>query len=302
MNAPGRLVHLRDGAMHVLCRGNGSPTVILDAGLAGCSLDWALVQEHVAKFTSVCTFDRPGYGWSAPRAGQRSSGVIVREIEELLQAAGVAGPYVVVGHSFGGLNMRLFAARNREAVRALVLVDASHTEGLERLPRAYWDAVRRKLRLARWIAPTGALHLADALGLIPETRLYARFPDSARVPARRHFCRSGTIVTTCRELDALPSSQRQVAAAGTLGQLPVVVLSSVLTLHPDRDLPRAVSARELRRVWQLLQAELLALSTQSRQVLVEESGHYIAIERPQAVVQAIRDTVQHARRAPVEAT
>jgi pimeloyl-ACP methyl ester carboxylesterase len=81
----------------------------------------------------------------------------------------------------------------------------------------------------------------------------------------------------------------------------MVVLTSSLTLYPDRDLPREVSITEMRRVWQVLQAELLELSSRSRQVVVEESGHYIAIERPQPVVQAIRETVLLARRAPVEA-
>lgn len=301
MSAPGTLAHTRGGAMHLLRRGAGSPTVILDAGLAGCSLDWTLVLDDVATFTQVCAIDRPGYGWSAPRAGERSSSVIVEEIEELLRVAGVAGPYVVVGHSFGGLNMRLFAARNRATTRGLVLVDASHTEGLERLPAVYWDAIRRRLRLARWIAPTGALHLADALGLIPETRLFARFPGPARAAARRHFCRGRTIATTRRELAALALSERQVAAAKDLGDLPVVVLSSSLTLHPDRDLPRGVSITEMRRVWRALQAEMLGLSSRSRQVVVEESGHYIALERPQRVIRAIREAVELAGRTPVEA-
>jgi pimeloyl-ACP methyl ester carboxylesterase len=285
----------------MLCRGEGSPTVILDAGLAGCSLDWTLVQHTVATFTRVCAIDRPGYGWSAPRAGERSSGVIVREIEDLLLAAQVPGPYVVVGHSFGGLTMRLFATRNRESVRGLVLVDASHSEGLERLPQAYWDAIRRQLRLARWIAPTGVLHLADALGLIPETRLYARLPGPMSIAARRHFCRARTIRTTLHELDALAVSQRQVAAAGDLGDLPVVILTSSLTLHPDRDLPREVSITEMRQAWRVLQTELLRLSSKSRQVTVDQSGHYIAIERPQAVIQAIGETVQLAGRDPVGA-
>lgn len=301
MSPPGRLVRVGTGMMHLQCQGADCPTVILDAGLAGCSLDWTLVQEGVAAFTRVCAFDRPGYGWSEPRATERSSAVIVRELEELLGAADVAGPLVLVGHSFGGLNMRLFAARHRETVCGLVLVDASHTEGLERLPPAYWNAVRRKLRLARWLAPIGGLRVADALGLIPETRLLARLPRRAAIAARRHACRGRTIRTTCRELEDLAHSQRQVAAAGALDDLPVVVLTSSLTLHPARDLPPGVSIQEMRRVWRALQADLLRISSRSRQVLVADSGHYIALERPQAVIRAVHETVQLARREVVEA-
>ncbi len=301
MNHPGRLVQVGGGDVHVLCLGEGSPTVILDSGLGGSCLDWTLVQEEVSRFTRVCSFDRPGYGWSEPRSTERTSRTIVRELEMLLRAAEISGPYVMVGHSFGGLNMRLFAALNREEVRGLVLVDASHEQGLERLPQAFWSAVRRQLRVARWISALGGLRLADALGFIPTTRLFRQLPGKAAAAARRQFCRSETIRTLRRELDALPGSQRQVAASGNLGDLPLVILTSNLSLNPNRDLGPDVPIEEMRRAWRALQAELLGLSSRSRQVFVEDSGHYIAIERPQPVIRAIRETVDLARTAAVEA-
>ncbi len=302
VNPPGRLVSVAGGDIHLLCSGEGSPTVILDAGLGGSTLDWTLVQEQVARFTRVCSFDRPGYGWSEPRAGERTTRNIVRELEELLRTAEIPGPYVLVGHSFGGLNMRLFSTRNPGKVCGLVLVDASHEEGLERLPPAFWKSIRLTLSVARWISPIGGLRLADALGLIPNTRVFECLPKEAAVSARRHLCRSQTIRTTHRELDALSESQRQVAEAGRLGDLPVVVLTSSVSTHPGRDLPPGVSIEEMRRAWRALQAELLRLSSRSRQVLVEDSGHYIAIERPQPVIRAIRETVQLARTEAVGAT
>lgn len=292
---PGRLVPVAGGTMHLLCQGEGSPTVVLDAGLGGSFLDWAAVQPEVARFTRVCALDRPGYGWSQARRSERTSLNIVRELEDLLRVAGIEAPYVMVGHSFGGFNMRLYAARHPETVRGLVLVDASHQQGLERLPPAYWRAVRVTLTLARWMAPWGGLGIADALGLIPATRVFDGLPASAATAARRHLCCSRTIRTIRRELKALPQSQRQVAEAGSLGDLPVVVLTSNVSTQPDRDLPRGISLDDMRRAWRVLQAELLALSSRSRQVRVEDSGHYIAIERPQPVIRAILATVQLAR-------
>lgn len=292
---PGTLVGVGRAGIHLLCRGEGSPTVVLDSGLGGCCLDWSLVQEEVARFTRVCSFDRPGYGWSDPRPGPRTSLVIVQELEELLASAGIDGPYIMAGHSFGGLNVRLFAARNRRKVGGLILVDGSHHEGLERLPRAFWRSVRLNLGIARWISPIGGLRLADALGLVPTTRLLRHLPEDAAACATRLFLRSETIRTVRRELDGLPASQRQVADAGTLGDLPVVVLTSNVSTHPDRDLAPGIPFEDMRRSWHGLQAELLGLSTRSRQVLVEDSGHYIAMERPRPVIRAIREAVELAR-------
>ncbi|MFQ6045955.1 MAG: alpha/beta fold hydrolase [Gemmatimonadales bacterium] len=302
MNPPGRLVPLAGGDIHLLSCGAGSPTVVLDAGLGSSLLDWSLVQDEVARFTRVCSFDRPGYGWSEPRRGGRTSHVMVQELQELLQTAEIDGPYVMVGHSFGGLNVRLFSARNPEKVRGLVLVDASHEEGLQRLPRTYWRFVRLSLRVARWIAPIGGLRLADALGFVPTTRLFEHFPEETAAFARQLCFRSRTMRTALRELAALPVSQRQVTEVGHLGDLPVVVLTSNLFTDSDRELAPGVSLEEMRSAWHVLQSELLRLSSRSRRVLVEDSGHYMAIERPQPVIRAIRETVELARSEAVGAT
>ena len=302
VDPPGTLVRVGGRDIHLLCRREGSPTVILDSGLGSSSLDWSLVQEEVARFTRVCSFDRPGYGWSEPRPGARTSLIIVQELEELLRTVGIDGPYVMAGHSFGGLNARLFSARNPGKVRGLVLVDASHEEGLERLPQAFWRSVRLNLSIARWISPIGGLRLADALGLIPTARLLEHLPEEAAASARQHFFRSETIRTACRELDALPESQRQVAEAGSLGDLSLVVLTSNVSMNPNRELAPGVSLEEMRRAWHALQSEFLQLSSRSRQVLVEDSGHYIPIERPQPVIRAIRETVELARTEAVGAT
>ena len=109
--APGKLVDIGGYQLHINCTGTGSPTVILDAGLGGTSLDWSKVQPAVARFTRVCSYDRAGYGWSQTGPGPRTSQQIVTELHALLAQAKINGPYVLVGHSAGGLNMRLYAYR-----------------------------------------------------------------------------------------------------------------------------------------------------------------------------------------------
>jgi pimeloyl-ACP methyl ester carboxylesterase len=120
--------------LHINCLGQGSPTVILESGLANMSADWANVQPLVAKGTRVCAYDRAGIAWSDPGPQPRDPGQIAGELHTLLGRAGIAGPYVLVGQSFGGLYVRMYAARYPDEVAGMVLVDASHPDMWQRLP------------------------------------------------------------------------------------------------------------------------------------------------------------------------
>ncbi|HEY9014914.1 MAG TPA: alpha/beta hydrolase, partial [Gemmatimonadales bacterium] len=114
--APGQLVDVGGYRLHIQCVGTGSPTVVLDAGLSGSSLDWSLVQPELGRTTRVCAYDRAGMGWSDPGAQPRTPRQIADELHTLLTNAGIAGPYVLVGHSLAGKNVRLFALAHPEEV------------------------------------------------------------------------------------------------------------------------------------------------------------------------------------------
>src|SRR5918911_897063 len=120
---PGRTLTVDGYAPHVFCTGSGSPTVVMDAGLGGWSMDWSEVQPSVARSTRVCTYDRPSLGWSSPRPEPRDAQHAVAELHALLTNAAIDGPLVLVGHSNGGLRMLLYPAQHREDVVGLVLVD-----------------------------------------------------------------------------------------------------------------------------------------------------------------------------------
>jgi pimeloyl-ACP methyl ester carboxylesterase len=117
---PGRTLNVDGYAMHLLCTGTGSTTVVMDAGLGGWSADWSKVQPSVARSTRVCTYDRPGLGWSSPRPEPRAVQHAVDELYALLTNGGIDGPLVLVGHSNGGLRMLLYAAEHRAEVVGLV--------------------------------------------------------------------------------------------------------------------------------------------------------------------------------------
>src|SRR5262249_17490631 len=121
----GRMVTVDEIGLHLYCAGTGKPTVLLEEGAGGGSPYWAWIQRAVAKVTRVCSYDRPGYGWSDSDDGPRDATAVVRRLTALLNAANETGPYLAVGHSLGGAYLRLFADRHREELAGLVLVDAT---------------------------------------------------------------------------------------------------------------------------------------------------------------------------------
>src|SRR5947209_2903437 len=142
----GHLVPAGSIRMNIDCSGQGSPTVILESGSGGPSIDWLMVQPEVEKFARVCSYDRAGYGRSDSGAEPRSSLQIARELKQLLQAAGEEGPFVLVGHSMGGYDIRVYTGQYAKDVLGIVLVDASHEDQYLRAPESIrkWQRAHRK--------------------------------------------------------------------------------------------------------------------------------------------------------------
>ncbi len=131
---PGEMYSIDGYRMHLYCTGSGTPTVVLDGGLGSTWISWQLVQPGLAKQTRVCSYDRAGLGWSDPRPGLRDSEAVVTQLHELLSAAGISGPLILVGQSAGGLYVRKYAANYPKDVAGLVLVDGTMPELFSRLP------------------------------------------------------------------------------------------------------------------------------------------------------------------------
>jgi len=162
---PGKLVDVGGYRLHIDCMGQGSPTIVIDAGAGNWSVAWTGIQEQLAGETRVCTFDRAGLGWSDPGIKPRTSAVMADELYALLHNAALAPPFLMVGHSLGGYNVRVFTDRHSE-VAGLVLIDSAHESQWRDLPievSAFKDAGLHQLYVARAMARVGLLHLLNAM-------------------------------------------------------------------------------------------------------------------------------------------
>ena len=271
---PGMFIGVGNHHLHLRCTGSGSPAVVFDSGLGGTSLDWVKVQPEVAKFTRVCSYDRGGYGWSSPGPFPRTSERLADELDKLLVYGSVAPPYILVGHSFGGLTMRLFAAKHPGKVAGVVFVDSAHEHQFERFAQAG----------IRTLAPgKGTLVIANHYEVPPS------LPDEVRPIAQALALGPHAIATLYNELRNMRLSAGQVGAQGLMPDVPMVVLAR------DDAGARAGRAARLAAVWYELQRELAAMTSRGELRVAKDAGHYIQLEQPDAVVGAIREVVQAAR-------
>jgi pimeloyl-ACP methyl ester carboxylesterase len=279
---PGRLVDVGGYKMHIDCTGQGSPVVVLDAGLGDSYVSWRKVQPEIAKLTTVCSYDRAGLGFSDASPHPRTSKIIAEELHTLLHNAGVAFPVILVGHSMGGYDVRLFASLYRNEVAGMVLVDASHSEQQKRFPPALNDLD------ASWLREEEFLEFATPFGIPRLLGFCGPDPVLRAAECNFHSAREGVA-----ELKAFPESAAQTAATGSLGDLPLLVLShDPGTAQPD--LPEDL-VKPTNDAWQQMQTELAQLSTRGTQVIAKNSGHYVQLDRPDVVIDGVRNVVGQVR-------
>jgi pimeloyl-ACP methyl ester carboxylesterase len=281
---PGQLIDVGGRKMHIDCMGRGTPAVILDSGLGDSYISWRKVQPQIAQFTRVCSYDRAGVGYSDSSPRPRTSKVIAEELHALLHNAGISPPYVLVGHSMGGYNVRLYANLYRNEVAGVVLVDSSHPEQQKRFPPTLNDID------AGWIREQEFFEFAMPFGLPRFLGFCGR--DAAVLAAE---CNFHSVHESIAELKAISESAAQTGATGSLGGLPLVVLSGDPDL-PDADIPEDL-VKPTSDAWQQMQKELARLSTRSTHVIAKNSGHYIQLDRPDVVIDAVRSVVGQVRQA-----
>jgi pimeloyl-ACP methyl ester carboxylesterase len=283
---PGNLVDVGGFKMHIDCAGTGTPAVILDSGMGDGYISWRKVQPQIAPFTRVCSYDRAGHGYSESNSQPCTAKVFAEELHTLLHNTAIPPPYVLVGHSMAGYDVRLYTSLYRNEVAGLVLVDGSHPEQLRRLPRALNDMD------AGWIREQEFFEFTMPFGL---PRLLGFCGNDAEVRAAE--CNFHTVRESVAELKSISKSAAETKASGSLGDTPLIVLSEDPDA-PQYDLPEDL-VRPTNDAWQQMQKELAQLSTRGKQVIAKNSGHYIQLDRPDVVIDAVKDIVNEVRQQTV---
>jgi pimeloyl-ACP methyl ester carboxylesterase len=289
-----RLVPLLGGrTLNLYCIGDGSPTVILEPGIGETAFTWWKVQDRIAELTRVCAYDRAGMGMSQPAPLPRDTAAEVGDLEALLKAARVRAPYILVGHSMGGYEARLFASLHTADVVGMVLIDPSVENQIPILEAASPKIAKNdknSLDFIRHCADPGlaaAEFNARCIRTAPATfppELAAKFA-AAQTPAHYEAFVS--------EFDSFlrRDSEEVIAHRHFFGSMPLIVLTRG---ELSSDLPPDEAQTE-RRLWTQMHDQVAALSTAGSNRVVLGSGHYIHLNKPDAVVDAISEVVTAAR-------
>jgi len=299
---PGRLVDVNGTRMHIRVAGQGEPTVVFEAGIAASSVSWRPVQDAVAGFVSTASYDRAGFAWSGRAARALSPDEMVGSFRQLLAQVGLTPPFVLVGHSFGALLVRIYADLWPEEVAGLVLVDPALVaewsnptpQRLRMLSRGIALSRRGALlarigfvRLSLSMLTRGARALPKLISqlssgkghsvserLVGEVR---KLPPELWPAVQSHWCRPESFESMARHLEALPATAARVAKTKPIGALPVTVISGA---HLTTE--------------QIAEHTAIAASSQrGRHVTAEGSGHWVHLDRPAVVIEAIREIVSN---------
>jgi pimeloyl-ACP methyl ester carboxylesterase len=302
---PGRLVEVNGRRLHLRIMGGGWPVVILESGITASSLSWSGLQPLLARHTTVCSYDRPGLAWSDSSATPTTPAALAGQLHALLDRAGLQGPFVLVGHSFGGLIVRAFAAQFPRETAGLVLLDAlHHGEWLEPSARQR-RMVRGGVLFSRiGVVLTGIGVVRLCLALLSRgarkapravlksfgkgaTALVERIlgevtklPPEVLPAIRAHWSRPKSFATMARYLAALPRSSAEFSEVRPLPPVPLIVLSA-----------------ECRDEQLAAQKELASLCSGGEHRVIPGCGHWVHLDRPEAVVQAVKQIVKQVRTA-----
>jgi pimeloyl-ACP methyl ester carboxylesterase len=288
----GQIVDVGGYRLHMHVEGNGSPTVVLDAGAGGFSLAWELIRPAIARVTRVMVYDRAGLGWSDPSPRPRRADAMAEELRTLLTRGNVPGPYILVGHSLGGPVARQFTARYPDEVVGLVMVDSAHEQQAKRFPERLvnmFGGMNSMVAIMKLIGKSGIFTLIPKL--VPTD-------DLGKLPKQTSEMIRGVVAASKSHIETTLAETLSVIAAetqpvSTLGDLPMTVISHG---QLDANTVPANLGQQVRddyeRAWQELQVEITALSARGRRIVAERSGHNVNFDQPEIVIESILEMIR----------
>jgi pimeloyl-ACP methyl ester carboxylesterase len=276
---PGQLIDVGGHRLHLSCTGSGSPTVVLEPGMGGASLDMAWIAPVVARDSRVCVYDRAGRGWSDAAAGPQDAMQIATDLHTLLERAHIPGPYVLAGHSFGGLYILTFAATYPDQVAGMVLLDSTAPASAPTPPTKTTEAYDFLGRIAALLPAVAHFGVARLGG----QSYYGSLPPGSRDEARAKSATASYLRSYIDEFRAGAKATQQAASLTDFGTKPLIVITA----------GRGHDAQ-----WMLAQDKLATLSTNSRHRVVADATHQsLVLDKTDAaaVSHAIRDVVTAVR-------
>ena len=285
LTATGQLVDIGGRRMHIECTGTGSPTVVLQSGAGEASYYWARIASAVSATTRVCAYDRAGHGGSDPSTASQDGNAVAADLHALLAASGIAGPYILVGHSTGGPFIRIFAATYPAEVAGMVFLDAQPADAFTALPQyaGMYPALAMVTAITQPFARVGVMRLANGAA-------FGDLPEPARA-AQQAYQSSGRAASALRDdFAAIPATLREALALTTIGSRPLVVVTAAAGAQAG---------------WVEAQRDMLALSTDSASRVAQDQTHdsLIMSETGSAFsTRAILDVLESARTGLAVAT
>jgi pimeloyl-ACP methyl ester carboxylesterase len=285
----GRFEMVNGSRMHIDCTGSGSPTLVLDAGLGGDTVSWTPLQPTLSRTTQVCSYDRPGFGWSQAVPGPRDADHVANELQLLLRQAGVDGPLVLAGDSIAGLYIRDYAALYPSEVAGLIFVDSSTPFQDRNAPYA----------ARRWDPRSWFFRAALILG-VPRLIGMCSHPgdgaDAAFETIRNEDICRFHYGPYAAELGGFDRSSQQVERSPSFGSIPILIFSHD-PLGPIPRNPQSEADKAQQSVWNEMQENLKTLSTRSRRIIVTGGSHRLDQERPDLIETDVAEFIQQIRGA-----
>lgn len=307
----GRMIDVGGYKLHIIDKGEGEPVVVIDPGMGCNSLSWGLVYPEIAKFTRVVVVDRAGYAWSDTSTLPRTSENIVKELHTLLHNGNIPGPYILVGHSFGGVNVRLYASKYPQDVAGVVLVDSSHEDQFKEgsiwsKPSAQEESFIEKSKeyLDEWTeCVEDFLGLADLVSeekrqkYLDTIKLYPEEVKHNYIAVRRQI-QYGQAVDA--ESSNFKLSLKQLKDdGGLLGDKPLTVIMAGKKPTVEECNGRFTQEEIDQHVnifWPKLQADLAAKSSRGKLIVAEKSHHGVPGAQPEIIIEAVREMAAELRK------
>jgi pimeloyl-ACP methyl ester carboxylesterase len=291
----GKMIDIGGYRLHMIDQGVSLPTVVIDSGACCNCLDWSLIQPEIAKFSRVITYDRAGYAWSDASPLDRTSENIVEELRTMLQVAGVPGPYVLIGHSFGGNNMRMYAMKYPDEVAGIVLVDSAH----ENLFEAISLPAIEYFRLMKGAIYFGVFRLCAHVPFLRNNMntLLEKYPLEVREIYYAQAITNKFIYAVTEEADCAQESCKQLQSySGSLGNKPLTVITAGKSFmsYEEVKVQSVYTKKQVHAMnenWLGLQKDLVKKSLRGKQIIAMNSGHMIPLEDPNIIVEAVRDMI-----------